>query len=240
MQLPRVRFVSLILCGAALLLAADPVWKTSRPMAQWTPAEAREILQNSPWAKMVLAGVLRRESEDERRAGGNMGQPTGVGYDHIEEKRTRPNPGDLFGRGASPSVVTLPSIKLMVRWESAMPVRFAELKVNEEPPPTSSEECYNIAVFGVPGEYFKGDPEHLGEPLKALAVLKRAGQKDVKPFNVEVFMPPSGVVVMYSFPLSAEIARKDGAVEFNAVIGRLQVVQNFTLEDMLFQGKLAL
>jgi len=239
--LPRLPLICFFPCAAVLLFAAaDPVWRSNVPIAKWTEAEAREVLQNSPWAKMVLAGVMRRESEDERRAGGNMGQPTGVGYDHIGEKRTRPNTGDLFGRGASPSVVTLPTIKLMIRWESAMPVRAAELKVKEEPPPTSSEDCYSIAVFGVPGEYFKGDPEHLGEPLKSLAVLKRAGQKDVKPFNVEVFMPPSGVVVLYSFPLSAEITKKDGTVEFNAVIGRLQVVQSFSLEEMVFQSKLAL
>jgi hypothetical protein len=36
---------------------------------------------------------------------------------------------------------------------------------------------YSIAVYGVPGGDFKGDPERLGEPLKNLAALKREGEK---------------------------------------------------------------
>ena len=99
---------------------------------------------------------------------------------------------------------------------------------------------YRIAVYGVPGGDFKGDPQHLGEPLKNLAALKREGKKDVRPVRVEVFQGEKGVVVVYLFPLSAEITKKDGRIEFEAQIGRIVFAQNFNLSEMEFMGKLAL
>jgi len=78
-----------------------------------------------------------------------------------------------------------------------MPVRAAELKAHEVEPPTLEGEGYQIAVYGIPGSYFKGDPKSLGEPLKRTAVLKREGKPDVKPSSVEVFQTSSGIVVAY-------------------------------------------
>ena len=78
-------------------------------------------------------------------------------------------------------------IRLLVRWESALPIRAAEFKTHETGPPMLSDEGYTIAVYGVPGTYFKGDPKKLGDPFKELAALKREGKKDVKPTRVEVF-----------------------------------------------------
>ncbi len=102
------------------------------------------------------------------------------------------------------------------------------------------DDGYSIAVYGVPGEYFKGDPKSLGDPLKSMAFLRREGKKDVKPTSAEVFSTGDGVVVVYVFPLSAEISKNDGTIVFGAQIGRLVISQAFNLEEMLFQGKLAL
>jgi hypothetical protein len=73
-----------------------------------------------------------------------------------------------------------------------------------------------------------------------LAALKREGKKDVQPSRVEVFELEKSVTVVYLFPLSAEISKKDVVVEFSALIGRLQVSQHFLVEEMQFQGKLEL
>jgi hypothetical protein len=48
-----------ILCFAAVLIAAEPVWK-DKPVANWTEEDAQQILGNSPWAKAVVAGIARR------------------------------------------------------------------------------------------------------------------------------------------------------------------------------------
>ncbi|MGA2882050.1 MAG: hypothetical protein ABSG13_24115 [Bryobacteraceae bacterium] len=232
--------LGLIPCSAILLIAAEPVWK-DKPSASWTEEDARQILENSPWAKTVVAGIARRRSEDELREGGQMGQPHGVGYDGVEDRK-RPLPeaiGNPFIVGKTPPS-TAPTIRLLVRWESALPVRAAEFKAHEDPPPTLSDEGYSIAVYGVPASYVKGDPTSLGKPLKESAALKREGKKDVQPSSVEVFQLESSVVVVYMFPLSAEIGKKDVVVEFSALIGRLQVSQHFLVDDMQFQGKLEL
>jgi hypothetical protein len=129
---------------------------------------------------------------------------------------------------------------VVLRWESALPVRLAELKSREMDLPTLEGDGYRIAVYGLPGGNFKGDPKKLGEPLKEEAFLKREGKKDVKPTIVEVFPRSDGWVVTYLFPLSAEISPKDGLLEFEAHIGRIVVVQSFALPEMQFQGKLDL
>jgi hypothetical protein len=231
--------LGLIPCTAILLVAADAVWK-DKPIASWTEDDARQILEYSPWAKTVTAGIARRQTEDERREGGNMGQPTGPGFDGVDDKRrTIPNIGNPFAidKSAGPKVSP---IRLLVRWESALPIRAAEFKAHEAQPPTLSDNGYSIAVYGVPVSYAKGDPTSLGKPLKESAALKREGKKDVLPTSVEVFQLDNSVVVVYQFPLSAEIGKKDSVVEFSALIGRLQVSQHFVVEEMQFQGKLEL
>jgi len=200
-----------------------------------------QIIQDSPWAKLTVAGIARLQSEDERRAGGNMGQATGVGYDEINNgKKPMPNPSSFIGGpNANPKRTGQDTYyKLRLVWESALPVRLAELKARDVEPPTSTTEGYMLAVYGVPGKYFVGDPQKLGKPLMEDAYLKREGKKDVKPFSVEVFQRDSGPVVVYMFPLSAEISVKDEFVTFEAKLGRIIISQVFSLAQMEFQGKL--
>jgi len=226
--------------AAGLLSAAEPAWKT-KPVPAWTEEEARQVLDDSPWAKTVNAGVMRPESEDERREGGKMGQEHGVGYDGVDPQRTGPRlPSNIF-RGTPSSAAMHPgSVILKLRWESALPVRVAEVKARETEPPTLPGEGYSLAVYGIPLANVKSDPAALGEPLRKLAVLKREGKKDVRPIRVEVFQREDGFVAVYLFPLSAEISEKDGRIEFDAQIGRIGVTQTFDLGEMRFQGKLEL
>ena len=235
---------SLCLVGtAAHLLAADPVWK-SKPADQWTEEDAKQVLANSPWARQVSAVITRRLTEEQLREGGQMGQPRGVGNEGVDPKGSGPkvSPNVFSGRGGDDrSPRSLPqSITLKLRWESALPIRLAELKTHEVEPPTLPGDGYSIAVYGVPGGDFKGDPTKLGEPLKSLAALKREGKKDVRPITVEVFQRENGVVVVYLFPLAAEITKKDRLIRFEAQIGRVVVTQDFELSEMEFVGKLEL
>lgn len=233
----------LILLSVVVLMAADASWKT-KPIPNWTVDDARQILTDSPWAKTTIAGLSRLQTEDERREGGNMGQAHGVGFDGIDNGK-RPVPklpqSIIGGPGGNPvrtGQTTFVTLKLV--WESALPVRAAELKAHDVEPPTLSGDGYSIAVYGVPVASLKGDPKSLGEPLKKLALLRREGKKDVRPSSVEVFQRENDVVVVYLFPLSAEISRKDERVAFEAQIGRLIVSQFFSPEEMQFQGKIEL
>jgi hypothetical protein len=232
-----------LVVAAAHLIAADPVWK-SKPADQWTEEDAKQVLAHSPWARQVSAVVTRRLTEDQLREAGQMGQPRTVGNVGVDPKDSGPkvSPNVFSGPGGDDrSPRSLPqSITLKLRWESALPIRLAELKSREVEPPTLQDDGYSIAVYGVPGGDFKGDPTKLGEPLKSLATLKREGKKDVRPITVEVFLRENSVVVVYVFPLSAEITRKDGRIRFEAQIGRIVVAQDFELSEMEFVGKLEL
>jgi hypothetical protein len=238
-----VATVILVFIGPLLIGAALPVW-ISKPVAQWTEDEARQILAASPWAKEVTAVVTRRLTEDQLREGGQMGQPRGVGSDGVDPKGSGPkiSPNILSGAGGDDRSVRSFSrpIKLNVRWETALPIRLAELKAREIEPPTLEGDGYRIAVYGIPLAYIQGDPQKLGQPLKNLAALKREGKKDVRPTSVEVFQRENDMVVVYLFPLSAEINRKDLRVQFDAHIGRIVLSQSFELSEMEFLNKLEL
>jgi hypothetical protein len=232
-----------LLVTAAHLMAADPVWKT-KPAAQWTEEDATQVLAASPWARKISAVITRRLTEDQLREGGQMGQPRGVGNEGVDPKGSGPR--------VSPNVVTGPGgydrgsrslpqpITLRLRWESALPIQIAEMKAHEIEPPTLEGDGYRIAVYGIPGAGFKGNPEQLGEPLKNLAALKRDGKKDVRPVRVEVFQREEDLVVVYRFPLSAEITKKDGLIQFYAHIGRIIFTETFDLHEMEYMGKLEL
>jgi hypothetical protein len=227
--------------AAATLTAADPVWLT-KPPAQWTEEDARQILTLSPWSKEVNAVVTRRLTEEQLREGGQMGQPHGVGNEGVDPKGSGPEVSlNVFsGAGGNDRSVRSLSrgISLKLRWESALPVRIAQLKTHATELPALEVQGYRIAVYGVPGTGFKGDPQELGKPLVSLAALKREGKKDVKPVRAEVFQLEDGVAVLYVFPLSAEISKKDGQLRFEAQIGRIVVVHVFELSEMEFMGKL--
>jgi hypothetical protein len=222
-----------------VLAAADASWK-SKASSNWTEDDSRQILTDSPWAKTTKVMVARLQTEDERREGGNMGQAHGVGFDGIEEKRNSPkaptNVLDLFKIDSTTR--SEPSVTLLLRWESALPIRVAELKSHVVEPPTLENDGYSLAVYGIPGKSFKGDPKSLGNPLKQQAFLRREGKKDVKPSSVEVFQLGDGLVIAYLFPLSAEISPNDRRIEFGARIGRVGITQFFNLDEMQFQGRL--
>jgi hypothetical protein len=228
--------------SGVLLMAADATWQ-EKPIPSWTNEDARQLLTDSPWCRLVIAGITRRQNEDERRAGGNMGQPKGVGFDGVDDVRPKvqiPNNPVDFLLKPNPWVAPPPKyMRLRIRWESALPVRAAELKYGAVAPPTLDVDSYTIAVYGIPGEFFK-DPTTLGNPLKGEAALKRDGKKDVRPTSAEVFQRENGVVVVYTFPPSMEISKQDGHVDFEAQIGRLVFAHTFNLDEMQFEGKLAL
>ncbi len=238
---PRV--LGLLSLLTVALFAADPEWKV-KPPSSWTEEDARQILSDSPWAKTVKAGVRNLQTEDQRREGGNMGKPTGIGFDGITDNRPKPkiptSPLDMVKPDDSSVVPPRQFITLKLRWKSALPIRVAELKSHIVDPSSGEDDGYRIAVYGVPGGYFKGDPKTLGDPLKKLALLKREGKKDLKPVSVEVFQGEDGLIIIYLFPLSGEISTTDRGVEFEAQIGRLTFAEVFNIEDMRFQGKLEL
>ena len=131
-----------------------------------------------------------------------------------------------------------PSLK--IRWESAEPVRAAELKAGETDAPAWDGNYYAIAVYDVPGITPASQKSLRGE-LKQTTFLKRMGKKDVKPADVEVALLGKDVArILYLFPRAAVLTVDDRQIEFVSQIGRIVVSQFFDTGDMQFQGKLGL
>jgi hypothetical protein len=239
----RWLYLALPLC----LLAADDAapWK-AKQIPDWTESDAKDFLNESPWIKFFTPGMKAANTQG-RRSMGSMG---GIGMGGIGlgvpgmggmGRRGMGNPGGGYPGGQSQRTSnTADAPKLTLRWESAMPVRSAELKTHDNLAPTIDEKHYAIAVYGIPDRLLDGDTKKLQDQLKKEAAIKRDGRKDFKPSSVEVLERPGGPVVVYFFPNSTEITKADRRAEFDATIGRLILTQSFFLDEMVWQGKIEL
>jgi hypothetical protein len=254
--------LGILAAGAVSLLAEDKAsqadaWK--KPVPQWTVDDAHQIMTDSPWVKTTTPTMEGRANDSQRRGSnggggrrsggigiggvgigipgiGGMGRPGG-GYPGGGS--TRGNPGGGYpddGRRTDPATPPM----LTLRWESALPVRAAELRGRDVDAPTVDENHYAIAVIGVPRNMLKADTRAMESDLKKQAVLKRDGKKDVKPSSVEILQRDDGPVIVFFFSKSTEISTSDRRVEFDAQIGRLKFGESFYTEDMVYDGKLAL
>ena len=245
--------LSLLPISVALVFAADESWK-AKQIAEWSDDDAKQVLNDSPWAKTVKPAIDRSANNGQRRSGGGMGRGggVGIGLPGMGGGGRRGGMGWPGGGGGYPGGVRRagrddgtgtrsnqpPTLKL--RWESAHPVRQAELKARDTSAPTLDADHYAIAVYGVPSRMANGDSQSLAKKLKKQAAIKRDGKKDMKPSSVEVLQREDGPVIVYLFPRSKEITRQDKRIEFDAHIGQLQFAQSFYVDDMTYQGKLEL
>lgn len=230
----RTAFLSF--SAIALIAAGDPSWR-AKPLEQWNAQDARKVLSNSPWVKWTTVKAYVPKNEDQLREAGKMGGGQGVGLQGLDPK------GFLIGSSTKRNNVQTGNVNvLQVRWESADPVRIAELKIpNENAPDAWKGDYYAVAVYGVPIAPDELSNESNNWNLKKLAVLKRDGKKDVKPVKIDVSVQTEKLsIVVYFFPRSAAITTDDEHVEFDARIGRLMLDQKFDVKEMLLGDKLQL
>jgi hypothetical protein len=244
---------SILLISVALLAAADQTWK-DKQIAEWTDDDVKQILSNSPWAKAVTPTVSRSSNDGQRRSrgmgqggrnggGGMGGGGIGMGIPGIGGMGRRGGMGGGSGGGGYPrgnddgtGTNSAPPV-LTLRWESALPVRGAELKVHDSNSPIVDDDHYAIAVYGVPNRMVNDNSQNLEDQLKKQTVLKRDGKKDMKPSSVDVLQREDGAVIVYLFPRSKEITKEDRRILLDAQIGRLKFGVDFYVEEMVYQGK---
>lgn len=247
--------------------AAEETWKTKQ-IAEWSDAEAKDVLTDSPWSKTTTPAMKAQQSQNrqgmgQRRGGMGGGYPGGGGIGFpgggIGSRRGGGYPGGGGGYpgggggypgggggypgGGSQNGQNYPNRdsveppKLTLRWETALPVRAAEMKTHDMTP-QSDDKHYTLAIYGVPERLVSGDHTKLEDQIKKATVLKRDGKKDVKATSIDIIDRPEGAVILCFFPNSAEISKQDRRVEFNSQVDRMQIVQSFYTEDMVWQGKL--
>jgi len=237
--MPRTFRLCSLPLAAVLLIAADSSWAQDlswkdKPIRQWNQDDAKQVLTDSPWVKVITPQNVRDLSPDERREGGNMEASVGHGVglagigllgprrqaEALERAHYKPTPNAV-----------------VVRWESAQPVRAAEQKVGETDIPAVDDDHYAIVVYDIltPKRF------NLANELKGISYLKRDNKKDIKPSHVEILRKDDGTAtIVYLFPRKVEITKKDLRLLFVAQIGRLFVSQFFYTDQMQLQGQLEL
>jgi hypothetical protein len=230
----KTRTFYLFLSSSVLLLAGGPSWQ-NKPIAQWSENDAKQVLRSSPWVKRAAVSLLFQPNESQLRSGGKMGGGKGVGLESLELT-------NLVGGSQHHSNSTLKKPgSLVLRWESASPVRQAESKLEDADAPAWDGEYYAVAVHGVPVDASRLEEAGQSADLKKLGVLKRDGEKDVTAAKVEITSSGAGMAtVLYLFSRTSAITGENKRVEFAAQLGRIYVAQYFYPKEMQFQGKLEL
>jgi hypothetical protein len=205
-----------------------------KPLSKWDEADARQLLTDSPWVKSVEARPVQDLSPFARRDGGNINAGVGKGVGLA-------GPGMFGARREAEAIERAhtkpPGPMVVIRWESALPVRVAEQKAGETGAPELEGDDYAIVICGIPTP----DRWNLANELKGVAFLRRDYKKDLKPSHVRILRHDDGTAdLVYLFPRSVEIAKKEGRIEFAAQIDRLFVSQDFFTQDMQLQGELQL
>ncbi len=234
---------------------ASPAWK-DKQVSEWTEADAKQLLADSPWTKSVTPTTDKPLEKNAGPSGtrkrfgiGGLGigrrsaaSDTASADNRSSNSTPSPNSQSSSATSSSSSSASaeqsLPTLKL--RWESALPVREAELKSHDTAALAVDENHYGIAVYGVPGRMVKDDSKKLIDRLKAQAAIKRAAKEDIKPSAVEIRVREDGPVILYLFPRTEEITWRDHEIEFDAQIGPLKFKQSFQSDDMRFHGTLEL
>jgi hypothetical protein len=250
--------VALLKAGDDTPPAQQPAW-AAKQIAEWSEDDAKQVLADSPWVKSVTPSIIRGSQNQNqngyppggmgRRGGIGMGIPgmgyPGGGYPGGGGGRRGGYPPANNGNDQSNDYPDQ-APKLTLRWESALPVREAELKARDVNAPTLEDENhYAIAVYGIPASMLIGDTKQLAEECKKKTTLSRDNKKDMKPTSVQILRREDGPVVVIQFLRpkkkdKEEINKDDRRVEFDTQINRLSVTQSFYLEDMTFQGKIEL
>jgi hypothetical protein len=230
----RTKTFYLFLSSTVALLAGVPSWQ-SKPLAQWNENDSKQVLRASPWVKRATVSLLFQPNESQLRAGGKMGGGKGVGLESLQLT-------SLVGGSQhhSNSTVKKPG-SVVLRWESASPVRTAESKLEDADAPEWDGDYYAVAVHGVPVEASRLEEAGQSADLKKLGVLKREGMKDLTAAKIEITASGEGTAtVLYLFPRTSTITGEEKRIEFDAQIGRIFVAQYFYPKEMQFQGKLEL
>ncbi len=245
-----------IAIGAAIavsfLVAADP-WSDKDP-AKWTEKDIQRLLADSPWAQQASA-VFSLAAEDEEPPPApppiSPAAQAGLGV---------PNSGVRWDGGVGRSRGPDPTLNVLVRWDSALPVREALSRAGKDVQSSSIAERagkdYIVSIVGlVPAGRYRSvgqtesksrsddtidarNPEEMLEGLMAASRLIPKGKAAISPDDAKLD-GNSGTLYVF-FPKAEPIAVDDKEVTFTTRFGALTVQKRFRLKDMTYRGKLEL
>ena len=241
MKLRYLASFALLVTVCPTLMAGDE-WR-KKPAEQWTEDEARQVLNDSPWAKRVKVRYL--ETSGGRRSGGTSPMPGGSpipGGSPVPGGNPPmggpPIPGG--GGGGGPRGVRTAS-EIVVRWESASAISLALAKLGIERAPGLErvKDSYVIAALAVPemGQDIgdMDDPSTL-DRLRDGARLLIGNQRSIIPDRVQASRSDEGLMVFFIFPKEKVGPLGDEKLKLLARIGPAQLSAEFKPKDMNLAG----
>lgn len=224
------RSAAAVVLSGGVLLAAD-FWE-KKEFRDWSDKDVVKMTSNSPWAKRVTItmggpgmGSSPGDVGQAGRAGisGNRGGSVGGG-----SSRSSGEFGGGRGGGGGGGGRSAPTLKLIVRWHSALPVKQALVRSNlgAEGGPLNDEMTkflgreethYIVSVSGLPSRLSRvaENPER----LKQTAKLQRKNKEPIEPEKVEVQVSETAVDLYFLFPRSDPIELTDKDVELVMKLG---------------------
>ena len=145
--------------------------------------------------------------------------------------------------------------KVILRWESAEPVREALTKAEAGHAAQLAEwskEFYVITASGIPmtgagrrssqdgGQMDPNRMQQMQQRIAQAATLKRKGKDPLAPARAATIRGKEGMIVVFLFPRTEAITADDKEVSFETVAGPMSFKSKFNLKDMVYDGKLAL
>lgn len=232
------KVIGLLVVFALGLMAAD-FWK--KPFTEWSNKDLAKIMTDSPWAKSTGVSL----GSGPPPAGGFGGGRGGFGGGGV--------PGGPQGGGGSeigPGAQGMsgPSLQVVARWETALPIREAlvRMKYGAEADKSADakkilaeeERSYEIVLSGPLGAFLHGKPEDSAKDLSDVTTLSSHRTGEIKPIQIEVGKPGPSMDVLFIFPRSMPFTEEDKEVEFATKLGKSTVKYRFKLKDMVLNGKL--
>lgn len=239
--LPRRFTPALFFLIPLIVLYASQPWNKQDP-SQWSPAEIQKILNDSPWSQQAMASFGKPLEPDDMPVTPPLGPQGGMsGARGASDGRWD------GGIARNTGIGEVPSLPVMVRWDSALPVREA---LSRSKDPTASivaeraAKDYVITVIGlVPGntpasaEHPANDPEQIAGFLANSKLMPR-GQSVAAPEDAAID-PATGAVHLF-FPRTHAVTPSDKEVNFITRFGSVTVQKRFRLKDMMYKGQLEL
>ena len=257
--------IPLLFVVGTVPVCADDFWEEKKA-EQWSQKEVIKMITNSPWARKVTVSAQRRQHRPGGRDGapGPRGRPRSTGGFGGSAGSGGGGAGGSAGRGGGGrGGGTFQSFKLVVRWYSALPIKDALARYQDQPStsPQATDQVeqaathYVIGVSGLPDRMFRMSPAHweqLAEGVKSESFLKIKGHEPVgadavyaRPDRVGILDAKTGAgggefLLLFPREGSYAITLEDKKVEFVTKINRMNIKKKFKLKDMIYKGKLEL
>ncbi len=260
-------FLAAIAGGTLLFAASD--WQKSDP-AQWSSNDVYQILNNSPWSKIVKTSFTNaKDSGDplssQSPTGSTPPPPTtggslpgtgrrGGGYGG-SSSRTYSSGDSSKSSKSEPSYSQGPT-EVTIQWQSALPVQIAAAKKADTSADISNIkplDNYVIAVIGLPMRAIGGraasvDSDQTTDEEEAKSLEDRLKQSTELLAGGHEAMHPTKVElnqgadgrILLYFPKNDPITIGEKTVEFKLVAGHTEIRKKFTLKEMEYKGRLEL